>query len=498
MELHLLLPLVHALLLNSARAAAAESSDVVELTDADFESGVAEHQLALVEFFAPWCGHCKRLAPEYEKAATILKGSVALIKIDCTANSESCGKYGVSGYPTLKIFRNGEESGPYDGPRSADGIVSHMKKQAGPSSMELKSAEELEKFIHDFDASVVGFFADSSSASRAQFIKAANSLRNSYRFAHTYTPELLQQHSVDGEAVILFRPPRLANKFEESKVMVDDLSSSTKITKFVKENSYGICPHLTLDNKDQMSGKDLLTAYYEVDYDKNPKGTNYWRNRVMMIAKKFVEAGKKLSFAIANHRDFAYEVSEFGLDKVSGEVPVVAIKTVKGEKYVMHEEFTRDGKAFERFLHDYFDGRLKPYLKSEPVPEKNDGPVKVVVAENFDEVVNDESKDVLIEFYAPWCGHCKNLEPKYKQLGEMVRSDPNIVIAKMDATANDVPSVYDVRGFPTIYFVAAGMKQSPKKYEGGREVSDFLSYLKKEASSPLVTEGEETRAEKEL
>lgn len=49
-----------------------------------------------------------------------------------------------------------------------------------------------------------------------------------------------------------------------------------------------------------------------------------------------------------------------------------------------------------------------------------DQTVQVVVAENFDEIVNAQDKDVLIEFYAPWCGHCKNLEPKYKELGEKV------------------------------------------------------------------------------
>lgn len=47
--------------------------------------------------------------------------------------------------------------------------------------------------------------------------------------------------------------------------------------------------------------------------------------------------------------------------------------------------------------------------------------IQVVVAENFDSIVNDDSKDVLIEFYAPWCGHCKNLEPKFNELGEKVR-----------------------------------------------------------------------------
>ncbi|XP_017330169.1 protein disulfide-isomerase A3 [Ictalurus punctatus] len=475
-------------------AGVARASDVLEFTDDDFESRIGDHDLVLVEFFAPWCGHCKRLAPEYEAAATRLKGIVPLAKVDCTANSNVCGKYGVSGYPTLKIFRDGEESGAYDGPRTADGIVSHLKKQAGPASVELKSEEEFRKFIGDRDASVVGFFADAGSAAQGEFLKSASALRESYRFAHTNTEELLKKHNIDEEGVILFRPPHLTNKFEDSNVQFDEEKfTNAKLKKFIQDNIFGICPHMTDDNKDQLKGKDLLVAYYDVDYEKNPKGSNYWRNRVMKVAKSFLDQGKKLNFAVANKNLFSHDVSELGLDSGSGELPVVGIRTAKGDKYVMQEEFTRDGKALEKFLQDYFDGNLKRYLKSEPIPEGNDGPVKVVVAENFESIVNDEDKDVLIEFYAPWCGHCKSLEPKYKELGEKLSDDPNIVIAKMDATANDVPSPYDVRGFPTIYFSPAGQKQNPKRYEGGREVSDFISYLKKEASNPLVVKEDEEK-----
>ncbi|MGH0163857.1 UNVERIFIED_CONTAM: hypothetical protein FKN15_045810 [Acipenser sinensis] len=376
------------------------------------------------------CGHCQKLAPEYEAAATRLRGVVALAKVDCTANSETCARFGVNGYPTLKIFRNGDDSSAYDGPRSADGIVSHMKQQAGPSSVELKTVEDLDRLIHSFDASVVGFFSDAGSAQLAEFLKVAAVLRDSYRFAHTSTPELLHRNQIQEEAVVLFRPPHLSSKFEDSSVRYTEAISTSSLRRFIKENIFGMCPHLTNENKEQLMGRDLLTVFFDVDYLRNPKGTNYWRN----------------SYAIADRSDFSYELSEFGLGAAEGELPVVTLRTAAGEKYAMQEEFTRDGKALERFLEDYFAGKLKRYMKSEPVPENNDGPVKMVVAETFDEIVNDDSKDVLIEFYAPWCGHCKNLEPKYNELGEKLANDPNIVIAKMDATANDVPPNYDVQG----------------------------------------------------
>ncbi|KAJ7998373.1 hypothetical protein DPEC_G00222030 [Dallia pectoralis] len=476
---------------------AARASDVVEFTDDDFDSRIGDHGMILVEFFAPWCGHCKRLAPEYEVAATRLKGIVGLAKVDCTVSTNVCQKYGVSGYPTLKIFRDGEDAGAYDGPRTADGIVSHLKKQAGPASVELKSEEDFTKYVGERDATVTGFFADSGSSAQAEFLKSASALRESFRFAHTNSEELLQKHGIEGEGVILFRPVRLNNKFEESSVKFsDDKFTNANIKKFIQEHIFGMCPHMTDDNKDQLRGKDLLVAYYDVDYEKNPKGSNYWRNRVMKVARSSLDQGKMLHFAVASKASFSQDLSEMGLDSSSGELPVVGIRTAKGDKYVMTEEFTRDGKALERFLQDYFDGKLKRYLKSEPIPESNNGPVKTVVAENFDAIVNSEDKDVLIEFYAPWCGHCKSLEPKWKELGEKLANDPNIVIAKMDATANDVPSQYEVRGFPTIYFAAAGQKMSPKKYEGGREIPDFLSYLKKEATNPLVAEDEKPKKKK--
>lgn len=74
----------------------------------------------------------------------------------------------------------------------------------------------------------------------------------------------------------------------------------------------------------------------------------------------------------------------------------------------------------ELFVQDLLDEKLTPYLKSEPVPETNDEPVKVAVANNFDQVVLNNDKDTLIEFYAPWCGHCKKLAPVFDELAAKV------------------------------------------------------------------------------
>ena len=98
---------------------------VLALTSDNFTEFVSTSELALVEFYAPWCGHCKRLAPDYAFAAKELKlrHKITLAKVDATEETSLAKTFGVDGYPTLKVFRFGKDY-EYKGPRNKKGKCS--------------------------------------------------------------------------------------------------------------------------------------------------------------------------------------------------------------------------------------------------------------------------------------------------------------------------------------------------------------------------------------
>ena len=99
----------------------------------------------------------------------------------------------------------------------------------------------------------------------------------------------------------------------------------------------------------------------------------------------------------------------------------------------------------------------------------------------FQHVYRDDAK-AFVKFYTGWCGHCKKLAPIYDELGEKYKGS-NVVIAKMDATANEIDVAgVNVKGFPTLYFFPGNDKKNPVKYEGGREMNDFVKFLDSHAT----------------
>jgi protein disulfide-isomerase A6 len=239
------------------------ADDVVVLTEDNFEKEVGQDRSALVEFYAPWCGHCKKLAPDYEKLGSSFKKakSVLIGKVDCDEHKSICSKYGVSGYPTIQWFPKGSlDPKKYEGPRTAEAL--------------------------------------------AEFV-----------------------------------------------------------------NSEG--------------------------------GTN---------------------------------------------------------------------------------------VKIAATPSN----VVVLTADNFDEIVLDEKKNVLVEFYAPWCGHCKNLAPVYEKVATAFKLEDDVVIANLDADKHkDLGEKYGVTGFPTLKFFPKSNKAG-EDYDGGRDLDDFATFINEKCGTSRDAKGQLT------
>jgi protein disulfide-isomerase A6 len=108
---------------------------------------------------------------------------------------------------------------------------------------------------------------------------------------------------------------------------------------------------------------------------------------------------------------------------------------------------------------------------------------------NFDRIVMDTNKDVLVEFYAPWCGHCKSLAPEYEKLAQIYANEDGIVIAKIDADAHkDIGSRFGVSGFPTLKWFGREQK-TPEDYQQGRDLASFVPFINEHTGAQRTVTG---------
>lgn len=139
---------------SSAEGLYTKNSGVLQVDGSSYNKLVAKsNQVSIVEFYAPWCGHCRNLKPEYEKAAKGLKDIAQVVAVNCDdeANKAFCGSMGVQGFPTLKIVKPSKKPGKpivedYQGPRTSSGIVDAVKSSI-PNNVKKVTDKGLSAFL---------------------------------------------------------------------------------------------------------------------------------------------------------------------------------------------------------------------------------------------------------------------------------------------------------------------------------------------------------------
>uniref|UniRef100_A0A8C2EK49 protein disulfide-isomerase n=1 Tax=Cyprinus carpio TaxID=7962 RepID=A0A8C2EK49_CYPCA len=417
-----------------------EEEDVLVLKKSNFEEALKTYPNILVEFYAPWCGHCKALAPEYAKAAGMLKAEstdIRLAKVDATEESELAQEFGVRGYPTIKFFKGGEKENP---------------KEYSDAKVFIKTAEA----VDDIPFGIVSNDA------------------------------VFSKFEVAKDGVVLFK------KFDEGRNTFDGEISKENLLNFIKANQLPLVIEFTEQTAPKIFGGEIKSHIlmfvpktatdFQEKMDQFKKASEGFKGKILFI---FID-----SDVADNQRILEF----FGLKKE--ECPAIRLITLEEEmtKYKPeNSEITAENII--TFCTDFTEGKLKPHLMSQDIPEDWDkNPVKVLVGKNFEEVAFDPAKNVFVEFYAPWCGHCKQLAPIWDQLGEKFKDKANIVVAKMDSTVNEIEAV-KVHSFPTLKFFPAGDDRKVIDYNGERTLDGFTKFLEsggKEGGAPAGDEDEES------
>uniref|UniRef100_A0A2R5LJC7 Protein disulfide-isomerase n=1 Tax=Ornithodoros turicata TaxID=34597 RepID=A0A2R5LJC7_9ACAR len=466
---------------------------VLVLKSSNFDDIVKEHKHILVEFYAPWCGHCKALAPEYAKAAKALaeeNSTIKLAKVDATVETELAEKQEVKGYPTIKFFSDGTPM-DFRGGRTADEIIRWLKKKTGPAAVELSSVELARTFVDGGEVAVVGFFKDTSSKDAKAYLQAAAAL-DDYTFGLASDEAVYKELKVEKDGVVLFK------KFDEGRSDFEGDFTVDAVKSFIRTSSLPLVVEFTHESAQKVFGGDVKSHNLLFLSKKSPD----YESLVDTFREVAKEFRNKVLFVTINtdDEDHARILEFFGLKK--DETPQMRIIQL-AEDMTKFKPETAELKAddIRNFVQGVLDGKIKQILLAQDLPEDWDkNPVKVLVSSNFDEVVFNKDKDVLVEFYAPWCGHCKQLAPIYDELGEKYKATDNVVIAKMDATANELEHT-KVGSFPTIKLYKKGTNEAVD-YNGERTLDGLSKFLDSNgeygrAAPEEVSEEEEEEEDKE-
>lgn len=360
-----------------------------------------------------------------------------------------------------------------------------MVKQSLPA-VSVLSKDTLEDFKTADKVVVIAYIAADDKASNETFTAVAESLRDDYLFGGVNDAAVAEAEGAKFPSIVLYK------SFDEGKNEFKGKFDVDAIKEFAKTSATPLVGEVGPETYAGYMSSGLPLAYIFAE-------TQEERDDLSKAIKPVAEKYKgKVNFATIDAKQFGAHASNLNLK--TDKFPSFAIQDIAKNKkfpFDQEKEITHDNIA--KFVDEFAGGKIEPSIKSEPIPEKQEGPVTVVVAKNYEQIVLDDTKDVLIEFYAPWCGHCKSLAPKYDDLASQYAASEfkdKVVIAKVDATLNDVPD--EVAGFPTIKMYPAGAKNAPVTYNGARTVEDLITFVKEngkfKAGISIKEEGTEEAA----
>lgn len=332
----------------------AKDGTVLELDESNLDSAISKFDYVLVDFYAPWCGHCKRLAPELDAAAPILAGlkePIVIAKVNADKYSRLAVKHDIDGFPTLKIFMHGVPM-EYNGPRKADLLVRFLKKFVAPDVSILDSDSAVGEFVQSAGTHFpifIGFGINESLISdlgkkykKKAWFSVAKDFSEEIMVVYDFdkVPALVSLHPNYNEQNIFYGP--FEEKFLEDFIKQNFIPSPLPI-------NYDTLKLLKDDER-----KIVLTIMEDENEEKSKK--------LVQLLKAAASANRDLVFAYVGFKQFEDFTESFGINKKS-ELPKMVVWDGNEEYFMVvgSEVINEEDQASQitQFIEGFREGRTE-------------------------------------------------------------------------------------------------------------------------------------------
>jgi len=413
---------------------------------------------------------------------------INLAKIDTTEIPKFSKKYfKVEKFPALILVSNGKQS-RYDAGNLAENMLAWLKRisrSAQLYSTVLYTEEDVKNFMEQNQHSTV-FFGDSDTPEFEAYHSIAKKWSDS-KFGHTTDSDLKLLFNITKEFGVVINnkaEPEANEQIGVYQVEANNANVRKEMQNFIVENT-GISVANFEHNHYHRFARNFEVFMILFIKDENEPETREAISQLKKVGKK-VKKSMPISILRKGGPDESDRIwNEEGVKEI--EVPVLYI-IERGE----NRRFKLNGKItsakIENFVYKWKNQQLPPVLRSGPIPESSNELVKEIVHDTWDEIVLSHDKDVLVEFYAPGCHHCTELDPHYAEVAQLVKNNPNLLLGRVDSNLNEVPGIV-VSKTPSFFFIKKGRKSDPIPVYGAKSAASILESLKKLVSYPWI-EGE--------
>ncbi|XP_008218981.1 PREDICTED: protein disulfide-isomerase 5-2 [Prunus mume] len=338
---------------SSSSSSWAVDGKVLELDDSNFDSAISALDLVLVDFYAPWCGHCKRLSPQLDEAAPLLAGlkqPIVIAKLNADKFTSLARKYEIDAYPTLKLFMHGVPI-EYNGPRKADALVRYLKKFAAPDVSILDSDSAISDFVQaagTYFPIYIGFGLNESLISK---LAIKYKKKAWFSVAKDFSEDVMVLYDFD-------KVPALASlhpTYNEHNIFYGPYEEEF-LEEFIRHSLFPLAMPINYETLKLLSDderKIVLTIVEDEDEEKSKK--------LIKILKSAASANRDFVFGYVGIKQWEDFADTFGANKKT-RLPKMVVWdrmeeyfTVNGSESIDEED---QASQVSQFLEGYKEGRI--------------------------------------------------------------------------------------------------------------------------------------------